>query len=146
MCPSAQEILILSTHQLGPSEENHLSFGFLSCMHAKSPQLCLTLCNPMDCSLPGSSVHGDSPGKNSGVGCCFLLQGIFPTLGSNPCLLCLLHWQVAPPGFLGFLVCNVEGLKFSEVPFVTDVPSFSELLLGSTLWGSQPLLEASGYF
>ena len=28
------------------------------CMRAKSPQLCLTLCNPMDCSPPGSSVHG----------------------------------------------------------------------------------------
>ena len=32
-------------------------------------QSCPTLCNPMDCSLPGSSVHGDSPGKNTGVGC-----------------------------------------------------------------------------
>ena len=32
-------------------------------------QLCLTLCNPMDCSLPGSSVHGDSPGNNTGMGC-----------------------------------------------------------------------------
>ena len=29
-----------------------------ACMHAKSVQLCLTLCNPMDCSQPGSSVHG----------------------------------------------------------------------------------------
>ena len=38
----------------------------------------------MDCSMPGSSVHGDSPGKNTGVGCHFLLQGIFPTQGSNP--------------------------------------------------------------
>ena len=47
----------------------------------------------MDCSLPGSSVHGDSPGKN-GVGCCALLQGIFPAQGSNPCLLHLLHSQV----------------------------------------------------
>ena len=28
---------------------------------------CLTLCNPMDCSQPGSSIHGDSPGKNIGV-------------------------------------------------------------------------------
>ena len=36
----------------------------------------------------------DFPGKNSGVGCHFLLQGIFPTPGSNPCLLYLLHWQV----------------------------------------------------
>ena len=34
--------------------------------------------------LPGSSVHGDSPGKNTGVGCHALLQGIFPTQGSNP--------------------------------------------------------------
>ena len=35
-------------------------------------------------SLPGSSVHADSPGKNTGVGCRALLQGIFPTQGSNP--------------------------------------------------------------
>ena len=47
-------------------------------------QLGPTLCDPMDCSLPGSSVHGDSSGKNTGVGCHALLQGIFPTLESNP--------------------------------------------------------------
>jgi len=35
----------------------------------------------------------DSPGKNTGVGCHALLQGIFLTQGSNPCLSCLLHWQ-----------------------------------------------------
>ena len=46
-------------------------------------QSCLTLCNPMDCSTPGSSVHGHSPGKNSGVDCHALLQGIFPTQESN---------------------------------------------------------------
>ena len=45
----------------------------------------------------------DSPGKNTGVGCRALLQGIFPTQGSNPRLLCLLHWQegslsLVPPG------------------------------------------------
>ena len=33
----------------------------------------------------------DSPGKNTGVDCHALLQAIFPTQGSNPCLLCLLH-------------------------------------------------------
>ena len=38
-------------------------------------QSCLTLCDPMDCSPPGFSVHGDFPGKNTGVGCHFLLQG-----------------------------------------------------------------------
>ena len=45
-------------------------------------------CNPTDCSPPGSSVHEDSPGKNIGVGCHFLLQEIFQTQGSN---LGLLH-------------------------------------------------------
>ena len=64
-----------------------------TCMHAKSLQLYLTLCNPMDRSPPGSSVHGDSPGRNTGVGCLALLQGIFPTQGSNLSLLCLLPWQ-----------------------------------------------------
>ena len=37
----------------------------------------------------------DSPGKNTEVGCYALLQGIFPTQGLNPYLLCLLHWQVS---------------------------------------------------
>ena len=36
--------------------------------------------------VPDSSVHGDSPGKNTGVGCHGLLQGVFPTEGLNPCL------------------------------------------------------------
>ena len=50
-------------------------------------QLCLTLYNPMDCNPPGSSVHGDSPGKNTGVGSHALLHGIFPIQESNPGLL-----------------------------------------------------------
>ena len=61
--------------------------------HHLVPMLCLvtqscpTLCDPMDCSLPGYSVHGDSPGKNTGAGCHTLLQRIFPTQGSNQGLL-----------------------------------------------------------
>ena len=44
----------------------------------------------------------DSPGENTGVGFCALLQGIFPTQGSSLNLLCLLRWQagslpLAPP-------------------------------------------------
>ena len=46
-------------------------------------QSCLTLCDTIDCSPPGSSVLGDSPGKNTGVGCHVLLQGIFTTQGLN---------------------------------------------------------------
>ena len=47
-------------------------------------QTCLTLYNLMDCSPPGSSIHGDSPGKSIGVVCQALFQGICPTQGSNP--------------------------------------------------------------
>ena len=47
-------------------------------------QSCLTLCHPLDRSQLGSSVHGDSPGKNTGVNCHALLQRIFPTQGLNP--------------------------------------------------------------
>ena len=50
-------------------------------------QSCPALRNSMDFSLPGSSVHGDSLGRNIGVGGHALLQGIFPTQGLNPGLL-----------------------------------------------------------
>ena len=58
--------------------------------------LCPTLCDPMDCSPSGSSVHGDPPGKKSGVGCHFLLQGIFltQTQGSN-------LWSLMPLALAG---------------------------------------------
>jgi len=46
--------------------------------------LCLTLCNPMDYSPPGFSVHGDSPGKNTGVGFHAILQGNLPNPGIEP--------------------------------------------------------------
>ena len=49
-------------------------------------QSCPALCDPVDCSPPGSPSM-DSPGKNPGVGCHFLLQGFFLTQGSNPGLL-----------------------------------------------------------
>ena len=48
-------------------------------------QSCPNLWDPVeDCSAPGSSVHGESSGKNTGVGCHALLQEIFPIQGSNP--------------------------------------------------------------
>ena len=63
----------------------------LQCMKVKGEsevaQLCLTLSDPMDCSLPVSSVHGILPSKNTGVGSYSLLQEIFTTQGLNPCLL-----------------------------------------------------------
>ena len=55
------------------------------CVCAKSLHSCLTLCDPVHHSPPGSSPW-DSLGKNTRVGCHALLQGIFPTQGLNPCL------------------------------------------------------------
>ena len=53
------------------SPEYYLQFPHVLCLVTQS---CPTLCNPMDCTPPGSSVHGDSPGKNIGVGCHAILQ------------------------------------------------------------------------
>ena len=53
-------------------------------------QLCPTICDPMDCSLPGSSLHPwDFPGKSMGVGCHFLLHGDLPDPGIEPSSLAL---------------------------------------------------------
>ena len=68
--------------------EDQCSLEGYACMHAKSPQPCLTLCDIMPTHLP--PPQSPFPGKNNGVGCHFLLKGIFPTQGSNPHLLRLL--------------------------------------------------------
>ena len=66
----------------GKSEHYILLYRNVCCVLSRSVNV--QLCNAIDCSPPGFSVHGDSPGKNIGVGCHALLQGIFLTQGSNP--------------------------------------------------------------
>ena len=73
---------LLSVYTLS---SNSVNFTFCACM--LSHFSCVWLCDPMDYSLPCSSVHGDFPGKNSGVGYHALLQGIIPTQGST----CISH-------------------------------------------------------
>ena len=72
------------------------------CVRASLLQSCPTLCDCMNC-IPSDFCPWDSLGKNTGVGCRALLQGIFLIQGSTPSLSCLWHWQVgslplAPPG------------------------------------------------
>ena len=73
----------------------HFIMDFIRHLVTKEPELlnhvlclvaqsCLTLYDTTDCSPPGYSIYGDSPGRNTGVGCCVFLQVIFPTHGSNP--------------------------------------------------------------
>ena len=74
-------------------KKSTIMIGF-GCKKSEVTQLCLTLCDSMDCSLPGSSVHGILQART--LGCHALLQGIFPTQGWNWHLWGLLHWQVLP--------------------------------------------------
>ena len=100
-------------------------------------QLCLTPCDPLDCSPPGSSVRGIFSGKNTGMGCHFLLllQGIFPTQELNLSLLCLLHCRrilhlLSHQG-------NPKQIKFSfehmQILSLQDSRSTPQFLLGESL-------------
>ena len=57
-------------------------------------QLCLTLCDPLGCSLPGFSVHGILQARVLEWIAISSSRGVFLIQGSNPCLLGLLHWQM----------------------------------------------------
>ena len=73
----------------------------------------------------------NSPSQNTGVDCHFLLQGIFPTQGLNPCLQRLLHWQadslpVAPPGKPNLLVpCHLE--KYFQLSQLLSVSNMGNI-------------------
>ena len=72
-------------------------------MHAQSLQSCLTLCDPVDSSPPGSSVRGILQARTLEWIAMPSFRGTFPTQGLNSGLFCLLLRQVgslpqAPPG------------------------------------------------
>ena len=101
------------------SSQTYLAFSVLS------PTLCL----PMDCSPPGSSAIGDSPGKNTGMGCHALLQGIFLTPGIELISLgvsCIDKWffttnatleATGYPEYLGFstTLCSLGTQVFTKL-------------------------------
>ena len=86
------------------------------------------VCNPMDYSPPGSSVHGDSPGKNTRVGCLALLQGIFPRQGSN---LGLLHCRWV-------LYCLRHLVKFKYEQYVLSTIKKNDKIIKETLHNNYP--------
>ena len=111
------------------------------CMEAKSPQSCLTLCNPMDCCPPGSSVCWDSPGKNTGVGCHGLLQGIIRIQRSNLIKIFL----IKPIRVINIQRCRKPGtfpfcVNLSLRPVSTSLSRFEILELDSLAsgWDAEP--------
>ena len=75
------------------------------CLRAQSS---LTLCDPMDCIPPDSSIHGILQAMNTGVSCHFLLQGMFLTQRSNPRLLHLLLWQAGSLPLCHPVIINIQ--------------------------------------
>ena len=78
-------------HRSSPSVKPLMSPLLDGCVHAKSLQSCLTLCNLMGFRRAGSSVNGIPQSRTMKMVCHSLLQGIFLAQGLNPHLLCLLH-------------------------------------------------------
>ena len=110
---------------------------------------------PYGLSAPGF-CPSDSPGKKTGVHCHFLLQGIFPTQGSERCLLCLLYWQadslpLAPPGKLfqfssvaqlGPTLCRPMNCSMPGFPVHHQLPELAQThvhRVGDAIQQSHPL-------
>ena len=108
-------------------------------------QSCPTLCDPMDCSAPLSSVHGLLQARILGVGCHFLLQGIFPTQGSNTSLLRLLHcrwilyhWTTRDALYINYLVLEQSWVhSVSYIIASQKKVTFLVFRVRSIQWGSE---------
>ena len=84
----------------------------------------------------------DSPGKNTGMGSHFLLQGIFQTQGSNLCLLGLLHSQagsllLAPPG-KSLETCQQHLKELMTPPLEKEMAAHSSILAWKIPWTAEP--------
>ena len=96
------------------SELKHLINILSLCVCVLVAQSCPTLCDPINCSLPGSSLHGILQARILEEGCHFLFQGIFPTQGSNPLFL---QWQVdfKPLCHLGMYLVIIDQVHYSSL-------------------------------
>ena len=95
-------------------------------------QLRPTLCDPMECSLPGSSVHRKFPGKNTKTRFHFLLQGIFPTQGLNLYLIRTSQnlWRSNEIVYENCLLLNVVYTTLSKLTyFLSILPKCQKLSL-----------------
>ena len=87
-------------------------------------QLCLILCDPLECSPLVFIAHGIFQSRNTGVGCHFLLQGIFLTQGLIPGLPVWLSWE---------RIC-LQGRRPGFDPWVGKIPWRRERLPSPVFW------------
>ena len=116
------------------SSSVNISMCCVLCLVAQS---CHTFCGLMDCSPPGSSVHGDSPGNNIGVGCHALLQRNLPDPGIEPGSPALqaYSFQSEPPGKPEFKPRSIKKKKNKKPKTLLTLPAF----LGSNVIDSAHL-------
>ena len=126
---TGQRSVISKTQTYSVCDMNSSYKSLMPCVHVLSHFSPVRLCATLRTVAHQLLCPEDSPGKNTGAGCHALLQGIFPTQGSNPHLLRLLHWQagswpLAPPGKT--LLCHTT----CQSPVVVwgDALSFSNIL------------------
>ena len=105
-CSVRSLIFALLTREISSVSRKITSWFVLVCLVTQS---CPTLWDPMDCSPSDSSVHGGSPGKNTGVSCHAPLQGIVPNPGTEPkdCRGILYHLSHQEAWFVLHLVSNL---------------------------------------
>jgi len=118
-----------TVHGVAKSRTQLIDFHFHVCINLNIlyyyirvyAQLWPTLCGPMEYSPPGSSIREFIPGKNTGEGCHFLLQGIFLTQILNPFLLYILHWQAdfVPLSHLEIPTIIYTTSKYTTIPVPT---------------------------
>ena len=118
------------------------------CVRARTcAQSCPTLCDPIDCSPPGSSVHGILQARIMQRVAISSSRGIFLTQGLNPHLSCLLHQQADSllPGHLGSpnLVTTetLEGLQPTWFIAVTAVLISTIYRKSNTVWDTYKIIS-----
>ena len=122
--------MLYGGHWLPPSTGAPGSSVLFCAVLSQLTQSCLMLYDPLDCSPPGCSIHGESPDKNTGVCCHALPQGTFPTQGSNrglphcrQILYCLSHQEsTQPPLPAGYLADFARCLTVSHCAHCTLNP------------------------
>ena len=105
--------------------EDLFFFQLQSAAAAKSLQACPTLCDPIDGSPPGPCPW-DSPGKNTGVGCHFLLQCMKverESKVSQSCSTLRYPRDCSPPGSSVRGILQTRGLEWGAIAFSNDWPS-----------------------
>ena len=134
--PSGSDLHVVCLHNIF-RESQVIDFNSLESVLCSVSHVHPTLCDPIDCNLPGSSGLGDSSGKNTGVGCHAFLEGIFPTQGLNSALLhCrwILYWLSHQRSQILFLIFAFSGFISQSLLLLFWPSCYTAPKTGESVW------------